>query len=207
MIKTKLTFIDKLFKRSFDIVISLIGILITTPIIVLALIISWIETKRFGFFTQTRVGRNRKLFKILKIRTMIDIPEINTTVTVLNDRRITKAGAVIRKLKIDELPQLFNVLFGQMSLVGPRPDVPEFIELIPIEDEIVLSLRPGITGPATLKYKNEELLLSLQTDPEKYNQEIIFPDKVRINKKYLNEYKFRHDVKYIIYTFINGKSD
>lgn len=128
-----------------------------------------------------------------------------TTVTTDTDPRITRLGRFFRKTKLDELPQLIHVLLGQMSFVGPRPDVPGFADNLSGDDRIILSVRPGITGPATLKYRNEESILAGQDDPERYNDEVIFPDKVRLNKEYVENYSFRKDIKYIWQTIFPGK--
>jgi lipopolysaccharide/colanic/teichoic acid biosynthesis glycosyltransferase len=125
---------------------------------------------------------------------------VNTNVTQKNDARITKIGAFFRKTKIDELPQLWNVLIGQMSFVGPRPDVKGYADKLQGKDKVVLSVRPGITGPASLKYKNEEVLLETQSNPEQYNNEVIWPDKVKINVDYVNNWSFIQDVRYIYQT-------
>lgn len=186
---------NKLYKRIFDVIFSLFGLLITSPIILIALLFAKYETKTNGIFIQTRVGIEGNCFKVYKIRTMKNVQ--GTTVTTSNDKRITKSGRFFRKTKIDELPQLWNVLKGDMSFVGPRPDVPGFADQLKGEDRIVLSIRPGITGPASIKYKNEEEILTSVDDPEKYNREVIFPDKVEINKKYIYEYSFMKDLKYI----------
>jgi lipopolysaccharide/colanic/teichoic acid biosynthesis glycosyltransferase len=127
---------------------------------------------------------------------------IDTTVTTSEDRRISKSGVFFRKMKIDELPQLFNVLLGTMSFVGPRPDVAGFADLLEGEDRIILDLRPGITGPASLKYKDEEDLLSQQKDPEQYNRDVIWSDKVEINKTYIKEWSLKKDIIYIIKTVL-----
>jgi len=118
------------------------------------------------------------------------------------DSRITKSGDFFRNMKIDELPQLFNVLFGTMSFVGPRPDVPGFADKLKGEDRIILSLRPGITGPASLKYRDEESLLAKQKDSERYNRNIIWPDKVEINKIYIKEWSLQKDIEYILKTVV-----
>jgi lipopolysaccharide/colanic/teichoic acid biosynthesis glycosyltransferase len=162
------------------------------------------DTGEKGFFIQLRVGMNNKPFNIMKIRTMISAEKNSTVVTTDQDPRITKMGHFWRKTKIDELPQLINVLKGDMSFVGPRPDVPGFADLLEGEDRLILSVRPGITGPATLKYRNEEALLSKQNDPEIYNQTVLYPDKVRINLDYIKHYSFRNDIKYILET-VMGK--
>ena len=191
---------DKLQKRIFDIVLSVFGICMTWWLMLLAWLVASIETKSNGLFMQERIGKKGKPFFVFKIKTMKTIEDMVTTVTTSRDRRITTSGAFFRKTKIDELPQLFNVLFGSMSFVGPRPDVSGFADKLRGEDSIILTVRPGITGPASLKYKDEEALLSAQIDPEKYNAEVIWPDKVRINKDYINNWSLKKDIIYIIKT-------
>lgn len=148
-------------------------------------------------FTQLRVGRAGRMFKIMKIRTMRDLPTVSTTVTTAADPRITRLGRLLRRTKVDELPQLVNVLLGQMSFVGPRPDVPGFLDALQGRERLILTLRPGLTGPATLKYRNEEAILSAVADPETYNREVIYPDKVSINLAYLEQYRFSRDLGYL----------
>ncbi len=194
--------IDNTQKRLFDIVFSVLGIVITLWLMVLAWVVASFETKSNGLFMQERIGRDGKSFLVFKIKTMKKIKGIDTTITKSGDIRITKSGAFFRKTKIDELPQLFNVLFGSMSFVGPRPDVVGFADKLQGEDSIILAISPGITGPASLKYKDEEVLLSNQIDPEKYNAEVIWPDKVRINKDYINNWSLKKDIIYIIKTII-----
>lgn len=191
---------NRFIKRLFDIVFSVIGLILTSWIIILAFIVMSIDTRRCGFFAQTRVGRNGICFTLYKIRTMKDFPFINTTVTTNLDPRITPIGHILRKTKIDELPQLVNIFLGQMSFVGPRPDVKGFADQLNSEDKIILLIRPGITGPATLKYRNEEEILSKQKNPEKYNIEVIYPDKIDENKQYLINYSFIKDIIYILET-------
>ncbi len=195
-----LSFTSRFAKRLFDILLSFTGLVLSGWLIVLAISIASIETRCNGLFSQVRVGRNGKLFTVYKIRTMYAQQEAGTSVTTSSDSRISASGRIFRKSKIDELPQLLNVLFGQMSFVGPRPDVPGFADLLAADDAIILSVRPGITGPATIKYKNEEQLLSLQPDPEQYNREVVFPDKVRINREYVESYSFCKDIYYILKT-------
>ena len=195
-----LSAIDKVQKRVFDIVLSIIGIVLTWWIMLFAWIIASVETRSNGLFRQKRVGKEGQLFYVYKIKTMKPIAGIETSVTVSGDSRITKSGAFFRKTKIDELPQLFNVLWGTMSFVGPRPDVVGFADTLEKEDRIILSLKPGITGPASLAYKNEEIILEKQKDPENYNREVIWPDKIRINKKYIHEWSLKKDILYIIKT-------
>jgi len=197
-----LTFVQSFYKRTFDIVVSSLGLFLTWWIIIFSYMLAAIDTKQSGFFRQQRVGKNGKIFNIIKIRTMKFDENINTVVTTENDTRITRLGHFWRKTKIDELPQLINVFKGEMSFVGPRPDVPGFADLLVGSDRLVLSLRPGITGPATLKYRNEERLLSKENDPEECNKTVIFPDKVKINLDYIEHYSFMKDIGYITQTII-----
>jgi lipopolysaccharide/colanic/teichoic acid biosynthesis glycosyltransferase len=190
---------NKIIKRLFDFFLALLGLLITWPIILIAWIIASIETKSNGFFLQKRVGENGKLFTIIKIKTMYPDKK-GSTVTTANDSRITKSGKFFRKYKIDELPQLINVLKGDMSFVGPRPDVPGYADKLEGEDRIILSVKPGITGPASLKYKNEEEILASVKNPKEYNDKVIWPDKVKINKEYIKNWSLKKDIEYIIKT-------
>jgi lipopolysaccharide/colanic/teichoic acid biosynthesis glycosyltransferase len=194
---------DYLVKRLFDLLLSTIGIILCGWIIVIAWLIASIDTKSNGFFLQTRVGQYGKLFTVIKIKTMGNEQDSNSTVTTSNDLRITKFGKIFRRSKIDELPQLVNIFLGDMSFVGPRPDVPGYADLLKGDDRIVLSLKPGITGPATLKYRDEEALLASKKNPEKYNHEVIYPDKVKINKKYIINYSLLNDVHYIFKTIFH----
>ncbi len=180
-------------KRIFDVLLSVILVpLAFIPILVLVLI-STIDTKSFGIFTQRRVGQHGKLFQIFKLRTLR-----NETHNLGHlDKSATQFGKFLRRTKLDELPQLFNVLIGDMSFVGPRPDVQGFADELTGDDRIVLRVKPGITGPATLKYKDEEILLSQQSDPETYNRTIIWVDKVEINKKYVQNWSFCLDLSFI----------
>jgi len=192
--------IQRFLKRGFDILASALGLALTEWLIILAYIAASIDTNRNGFFTQERIGKGGMPFKVIKIRTMRDIPYFNTMVTALNDPRITPLGRFLRKTKIDELPQLINIFLGQMGFVGPRPDVAGYADKLTGEERVILSVRPGITGPATLKYRREEELLADQGDPEKYNDEVIFPDKVRLNREYVVNYSFWKDIIYIYRT-------
>ena len=187
-------------KRLFDLIFSLIGIFIFFWIIILAWIIASIDTKSNGFFCQTRIGMHGRKFKVLKIKTMTNSKTFSTSVTTINNPRITKIGRFFRRTKIDELPQLGNVFIGKMSFVGPRPDVSGFADKLVGEDAIILSIRPGITGPAAIKYNDEEILLSKKSNPEQYNKEVIWPDKVAVNVDYINNWSLLLDIKYIITT-------
>ena len=201
--RSGLTLAASIQKRCFDLFFSLLGLLLLWWLILLAAFLAWIDTGQNGFFSQCRVGRFGKPFKIIKIRTMRTVVNMDTSVTTANDCRITKLGRFFRKTKIDELPQLVNVLIGQMSFVGPRPDVPGFADLLAGDDKSILSIRPGITGPASIRYRNEEELLASVEDPESFNRNIIFPEKVRINREYVDNYTLLSDIKYIITTIIN----
>ena len=197
---------DRFIKRGFDMVVAAVGLLLLWPVIVAGWVAASLETRSNGFFLQERIGKDGKRFKVIKLKTMKPSSSIDTTVTTAQDRRITKSGRFLRRTKIDELPQLWNVLVGDMSLVGPRPDVPGFADRLEGEDRIVLSVRPGITGPATLKYRDEEEILAKQKEPERYNREVIWPDKVRINKAYVQNWSFAKDLHYILETFLSRKS-
>jgi lipopolysaccharide/colanic/teichoic acid biosynthesis glycosyltransferase len=195
-----LTPAQSVLKRTFDLLLAIIGLAMTWWIILLAWLAASIDTRSNGFFTQQRVGKGGKLFTVIKIKTMRPMKNINTTVTRQNDPRITRVGSLLRRTKIDELPQLWNVLVGDMSFVGPRPDVEGFADRLEGEERAILSIRPGITGPATLKYHNEEGLLASVEYPEQYNMEVIWPDKVRINLEYIQHWSLRKDIEYIIKT-------
>lgn len=151
------------------------------------------------FFRQERVGQYGRPFTLVKFRTMT-VCHDGSPVSVAGDSRVTPLGAFLRKCKLDELPELWNVLKGDMSFVGPRPDVPGYADGLRGEERGVLRLKPGITGPATLKYRNEEELLARQDDPRRYNDEVIWPDKVRINLEYLRTRTFAGDIKIILQT-------
>lgn len=194
-----------MIKYLFDRFTSFCGLLIIWPVLIIVAIL--IKIKMPGgpvLFTQKRVGRNGKLFTMYKFRSMT-VSHSGSSISVAGESRITPFGAKIRRYKIDELPELWNVLVGDMSFVGPRPDVPGYADMLKGEDRKILKLRPGITGPASLKYRNEEELLSQVDDPIKYNNEVIFPDKVRINLYYLNNYSFWTDIKLILCTVL-GKN-
>lgn len=197
-----MSFWGSILKRSFDITMSLIGILVTLPVIIVAFVVATLETKSLGLFVQRRVGRDAKLFNVFKIKTMKKVKGIEATVTTANDIRITRSGKFFRDTKIDELPQLFNVLFGSMSFVGPRPDVEGYADKLDGDDRVILSIRPAITGPASLKYKNEEEILSKVDSPKEYNDTIIWPDKIKINKEYIENWSFKKDIAYIVKTVV-----
>ena len=194
-----------ILKWIFDRVMALIGLLILWPVLLVVAIL--IKVKMPGgpvLFTQQRVGRHGKVFRIYKFRTMI-VDHGGSSVSVRGEIRITPLGVHLRRWKLDELPELWNVLRGNRSFVGPRPDVPGYADQLQGDDRRMLELRPGITGPATLKYRNEEDLLSKVDDPIRYNDEVIFPDKVRLNLYYLNHYSFVKDLQMIACTLLGKK--
>ncbi|MGN0057735.1 MAG: sugar transferase [Phocaeicola plebeius] len=194
-----------MIKFIFDRVVALIGLLLLWPVfVVIALLILIKMPGGPVFFQQARVGRGGKLFTIYKFRTMRTSHD-GTSVTVAGQSRITPLGAVLRRYKLDELPELWNVLVGDMSFVGPRPDVPGYADLLVGEDREILQLRPGITGPASMKYRNEEELLAKQEHPHRYNDDVLFPDKVRLNRYYLHHYSFAKDIQMIFCTVLGRK--
>ena len=192
-------------KYVFDRVAALLGLLLIWWLLIVVAIL--IKAKMPGgpaLFRQTRIGRHGKPFTIYKFRTMT-VGHGGSSVSVAGESRITPLGAVLRRYKIDELPELWNVLIGDMSFVGPRPDVPGYADRLQGDDREVLELRPGITGPASLKYRNEEELLAAVDNPQEYNDTVIYPDKVRINRYYLHNYSFISDIKMILCTVL-GKT-
>ena len=186
-----------ILKNIFDYILALILLIFLVGLIVLLIIISSIDTNEFGVFTQKRVGKNGRFFNIYKIRTIKGVSK--STITT-DQHQITKIGKVLRYYKLDELPQLFNILKGEMSFVGPRPDVAGYADKLIGEDRIMLNVKPGITGPAQLKYRNEEEVLSKVKDPIKYNDEILWPDKVKINVEYVKNWNFKEDLIYMFQT-------
>lgn len=179
---------------------ALVGLIMLSPILLITALL--IRIKMPGgpvIFRQQRVGRHGQLFTIYKFRTMTTGHQ-GSSVSVAGEARITPLGAVLRRYKIDELPELWNVLKGDMSLVGPRPDVPGYADKLTGDDREILLLRPGITGPASLKYRNEEELLAQVDDPQTYNDTVIYPDKIRLNRYYLHHYSFWKDIQMIICT-------
>ena len=194
-----------ILKYLFDKIASFVGLLLLWPVLLVVAIL--IKVKMPGgpaLFTQQRVGRHGRVFRIYKFRTMT-VGHGGTSVSVRGENRITPLGAHLRRWKLDELPELWNVLRGDMSFVGPRPDVPGYADQLQGNDRRMLLLRPGITGPATLKYRNEEELLASVEDPIRYNDEVIFPDKVRLNLYYLDHYSFLKDLQMIVCTVLGKK--
>ena len=188
-------------KYIFDRLMALIGLLFLWPVLLIVAILIKIKMPGPVLFVQKRVGRNAQLFNCHKFRSMT-VGHNGSSVSVAGEARITPLGAKLRKYKLDELPELWDVLVGNMSFVGPRPDVPGYADKLQGDDRIVLPLRPGITGPATLKYRNEEELLATVKDPQQYNDTVIYPDKVRINRYYAEHYSFIKDIQMIFCTVL-----
>lgn len=191
---------QQIIKRVFDFVMALFGLLLLWPVIVGCIVVARIDTGLSGLFVQSRVGQFGKIIQTKKIRTMRNVPDMDSTVTVSGDSRITAIGAKMRGWKLDELPQLWNVLLGEMSFVGPRPDVPGYADALSGADREILNLKPGITGPATIKYRNEEELLSEAKDAQIFNDTVVYPDKVQINLDYMRHWSVFVDIKYILIT-------
>lgn len=178
----------KYFKRSADFLFSFTLLIFLWWLIILLIILATIDTKSFGFFKQKRIGQYKKPFNIYKIK------------TYQKNHSISNFGAILRQSKLDELPQLLNVFWGTMSFVGPRPDVPGFADVLKGHDSSILSVKPGITGPASIVFRNEEQLLKQQKDPDRYNKETVWPKKVELNVKYVEELSFKKDIYYLVKT-------
>lgn len=192
-------------KYIFDRVVSLVGLLLIWPLLlVLVLMIRRSMPGAPAIFKQQRVGKDGRLFTMYKFRTMVP-HHGGSSVSVAGENRITPLGEKLRRYKLDELPELWNILIGDMSFVGPRPDVPGYADCLEGEDREILNLRPGITGPASLKYRNEEELLAKVEDPIAYNNEVIYPDKVRLNRYYYHHYSFVMDIRMIFATVLGKK--
>lgn len=192
-------------KYLFDRIMAFVGLVVLSPILFVVWILIRIKMPDGpAVFTQKRVGKGGKLFTMYKFRSM-SAHHSGSTVSVAGEIRITPLGAKLRRYKLDELPELWNVFIGDMSFVGPRPDVPGYADKLEGDDRRVLQLRPGITGPASLKYRNEEVLLAAQANPQEFNDKVIYPDKVRINLYYLDHYSFVADIKMIVATVLGKR--
>ena len=190
-----------MLKRIFDFILALIGILFLLPLFILISVIIKVDSSEPIFYKQIRVGKNNKDFKLFKFRTMASGSDKQGLITVgNNDSRITKPGAFLRKYKLDELPQLINVLIGDMSLVGPRPEVRKYVSLYTEKQLNVLSVKPGITDIASIRFSNENELLKGQNEPEKFYIETIMPEKLKLNLEYINKMNFFYDLKLIFLT-------
>lgn len=187
----------KIAKRIFDIFIAIIGIVIFTIPIFILVIIAGFSTNSCGMFIQKRVGQFQKPFYLFKIRSM-RINQDENTFTALDDKRITKFGRFLRQYKLDELPQFYNVLIGNMSIVGPRPDVEDMLKYLYEEQKLILQMKPGLISMATLKYIDEEELLSAENNPTEYYLTEIWPQKVQLNLDYVQNWSFVNDLKIIV---------
>jgi lipopolysaccharide/colanic/teichoic acid biosynthesis glycosyltransferase len=194
-----------LIKFIFDRVFSIIFLILLLPVLLIITIA--IKLKNINgsvLFKQKRVGQNGKLFTIYKFRTMV-ASHNGSSISIKGESRITPLGAKLRKYKLDELPELWNVLIGNMSFVGPRPDVQSYADKLKGEHRNILKMKPGITGPASLKYSNEEEILASVLDPQKYNDEIIYPDKVKINLDYYHNHSFLSELKNMAFKSTYGR--
>ncbi len=190
-------------KRAMDIVLSACALAVLWPLLLLIALAIWIDDPGPVFYRQVRVGRNGKTFRIFKFRSMVmDADKKGLAITVGRDSRITRVGAVLRKTKLDELAQLLNVFLGQMSFVGPRPEVPKYVELYTPYQRQVLLVRPGITDYASIAYRNENDLLAGAPNPEAMYIEQIMPDKIELNMKYLREISPLADIRLILKTIV-----
>ena len=192
-------------KWHFDRTASFVGLLLLWPVLLVVALL--IRRKMPGgpvIFRQRRVGQYGRLFTMYKFRSMT-VDHAGSSVSVAGEQRITPLGARLRRYKLDELPELWNVLKGDMSFVGPRPDVPGYADRLQGRDRDILRLKPGITGPASLKYRDEEELLAQVDDPVRYNDEVIYPDKIRLNLYYLDHYSFVRDIQMILCTVLGRR--
>lgn len=195
---------NNLSKEIFDKIVSAVSLILCLPLMIILGFLVKATSRGPIIFKQQRVGKDRKMFSIYKFRTMYhESPK--QVVSVKGDPRITLIGGFLRKWKFDELPELWNIFIGDMSFVGPRPYVPHLAEKLLGEDVRILRLKPGMTGPATLKYINEEEILSKVDDPVKFNNEVIFPDKVKINLEYLDNWNFKGDIRIIWHTLLRKR--
>lgn len=189
-------------KFLFDRVFSFLGLIVLSPFFLVLFVIHKIKMPDGKFFyRQVRIGKDAKPFRIFKIRTMKENSEQGGSVSVYDDECILPFGKWLRETKIDTLFELVNILIGDMSFVGPRPDVPGYADRLEGDDRRLLRLRPGITGSASLKYRHEDKILAMQPDPQRYNDEVIYPDKVKINLQYLDNWSIFLDVKILWKTF------
>ncbi len=185
-----------LIKYLFDRIFSFIGLIIISPFLLVVYILHKIRMPKGDFlYRQVRVGKDGRLFRIFKIRTLRDNSEASGSVTVADDERILPFGRWLRESKVDTFLELINILIGDMSFVGPRPDVPGYADKLEGDDRIILKMRPGLTGTASIKYRHEDQILAQQADPQKYNDEVIWPDEVKINKEYYENWSLWSDVK------------
>ena len=188
-------------KRTFDILVAAIGLVLFAPLFLVIAILIKLDSNGPVLFRQVRIGRNFRAFEIYKFRTMVQkASQLGKPITYGNDSRITRAGRLLRKAKLDELPQLINVLKGDMSFVGPRPEVPQYVELFRRDYMEILTVRPGITDLASLKYRDEASLLGEAVNPEEEYVNHVLPDKIEMAKDYLQRSSFVFDLSVIVKT-------
>lgn len=187
-------------KRLFDVVLTIIALVLLSPMMILTALVIKVSMPGPILFKQVRIGRYAKPFTIYKFRTM-RLNNSKVSVTLSNDSRITPFGNLLRKTKIDELPQLFNILKGEMSVVGPRPDVPGYYDTLKGDYQVIWQLRPGLTGLDSMCYPNEQAILDKESDPELYYDTVLWPDKVRLNRWYAENRNLLMDVKILVNTF------
>lgn len=191
-------------KRIFDFAAAFAGLVLLSPILLAVAVLVRATSPGPALFIQPRVGRHGKVFRCVKFRTMVMGADAHGSVTTAADARVTPTGRWLRRWKLDELPQLWNVLTGRMSFVGPRPDVPGYADQLNGADREVLELWPGITGPATLLFRDEERLLALAREPKAFNDAVVYPEKLRINREYLKAGSFWRDIGYVLATVFPG---
>ncbi len=192
-------------KRIFDLTLSVLGLLILLPVLMLTASLIKCSSPGPVLFKQERIGLNGQPFQIIKLRTMVvDAEKSGRQITVYDDPRITKVGKYLRKFKIDELPQLYNIFKGEMSLVGPRPEVSKYVEMYSEQQLAVLSVKPGITDYASIEFRNEDELLALSDNPEQVYIEIIMPYKLKLGLKYIKDMSLITDLKILLFTLLPG---
>lgn len=190
-----------IIKYLFDRIFSLICLIVISPFVLVVFVLHKIKMPKGTFiYRQERVGKDGKLFRIFKIRTLRDNSEDAGSVTVADDERILPFGKWLRESKVDTFLELINILIDDMSFVGPRPDVPGYADKLEGDDRVILKMRPGLTGPASVKYRHEDKILAQQSDPQKYNDEVIWPDKVKINKEYYENWSIWRDISILWHT-------
>jgi lipopolysaccharide/colanic/teichoic acid biosynthesis glycosyltransferase len=188
-----------MLKRGFDMALSVVALLLLWPFLLVVAVVVRLDSPGPSLFRQTRVGKSFRLFELVKFRSMTH-GNSGTGITCGMDHRVTRCGGVLRAFKLDELPQLWNVLCGDMSFVGPRPEIPSFVNRFRPDYEEILSVRPGITDPASIRYRSEAELLGTMRDPMKYYADVILPEKIKISKRYVRSANFGKDVSLIFQT-------
>ena len=184
-----------IIKYIFDRFFALFGLIVISPFMLVIFVLHKIKMPKGTFlYRQVRIGRYGKPFRIFKMRTMVDNSEDSGSVTTADDERVLPFGKWLRESKVDTFLELINILIGDMSFVGPRPDVPGYADKLEGDDRVILKMRPGLTGPASIKYRHEDRILAQQNDPLRYNDEVIWPDKVKINKEYYENWSICRDV-------------